>query len=61
MIPNPYYLQQRLYDRSRPETLPFLEDMRWLAGDKLLLAEISRDWQVQRMVIHKARSPAYGY
>ena len=47
---NPYYLQQRLYDRSRPETLPFLEDMRRLAGDKLLLAEISCDWQVQRMV-----------
>lgn len=48
--PNPYYLQQRLYDRSRPETLPFLEAMRREAGDKLLLAEISCDWQVERMV-----------
>ena len=47
---NPYYLQKRLYDRSRPETLPFLEAMRKLAGDKLLLAEISCDWQVERMV-----------
>ncbi len=47
---NPYYLQQRLYDRSRPETLPYLEAMREAAGNKLLLAEISCDWQVERMV-----------
>ncbi|MDJ1018144.1 MAG: alpha-amylase family glycosyl hydrolase [Paracoccaceae bacterium] len=46
---NPYYLQQRLYDRSRPENLPFLERMREVAGDRMLLAEISCDWQVERM------------
>ena len=46
---NPYYLQQRLYDRSRPENLPFLERMRRVAGDRMLLAEISCDWQVERM------------
>ncbi len=46
---NPYYLQQRLYDRSRPENLPFLERMRQVAGDRMLLAEISCDWQIERM------------
>ncbi len=46
---NPYYMQQRLYDRSRPENLPFLARMREVAGDRLLLAEISCDWQVERM------------
>ena len=46
---NPYYLQQRLYDRSRPENLPFLERMRKVAGDRMLLAEISCDHQVERM------------
>ncbi|MXX91760.1 MAG: DUF3459 domain-containing protein [Boseongicola sp. SB0677_bin_26] len=46
---NPYYMQQRLYDRSRPENLPFLERMRNVAGDRMLLAEISCDWQVERM------------
>ena len=51
---NPYYLQQRLYDRSRPETLPFLERMRARAGDRMLLAEISCDWQVARMAEYTA-------
>ena len=46
---NPYYMQQRLYDRSRPENLPFLERMRGVAGDRMLLAEISCDRQVERM------------
>jgi len=51
---NPYYLQQRLYDRSRPENLPFLERMRAVAGDRMLLAEISCDWQVDRMAEYTA-------
>lgn len=46
---NPYYMQQRAYDRSRPENLPFLERMRDVAGDRMLLAEINCDWQVERM------------
>ncbi|MBM1218731.1 DUF3459 domain-containing protein [Ponticoccus sp. SC2-23] len=46
---NPYYMQQRVFDRSRPETLPFLERMRAVAGDRMLLAEISCDWQIERM------------
>jgi len=46
---NPYYMQQRLYDRSRPENLAFLKRMREVAGDKMLLAEISCDRQVERM------------
>jgi alpha-glucosidase len=51
---NPYYLQQRVYDRSRPENLPFLERMRDVAGDRMLLAEISCDWQVERMAEYTA-------
>ena len=47
---NPYYLQQRLYDRSRPENLVFLERMRKVAGERMLLAEISCDRQLERMV-----------
>lgn len=47
---NPYYLQQHRYDRSRPENLAFLERMRAEAGDRLLLAEISCDSQLERMV-----------
>jgi len=46
---NPHYMQQRLYDRSRPETLPFLERMRQVADDRMLLAEIGCDRQVERM------------
>ncbi len=51
---NPYYMQQRVYDRSRPENLPFLERMRDVAGDQLLLAEISCDWQPERMAEYTA-------
>ena len=51
---NPYYLQQRLYDRSRPENLPFLERMRRVAGDRMLLAEISCDHQIERMAEYTA-------
>ncbi len=51
---NPYYMQQRVYDRSRPENLPFLARMREVAGDRLLLAEISCDWQVERMAEYTA-------
>jgi alpha-glucosidase len=49
---NPYYLQAHVYDRSRPENLPFLARMRAeadRAGDKLLLGEISCDNQIARM------------
>jgi alpha-glucosidase len=49
---NPYYLQQHLYDRSRPENLPFIARMRAeadRAGDRMLLGEISCDWQIDRM------------
>ncbi len=49
---NPYYLQSHVYDRSRPENLPFLTRMRAVAdnlGDRMLLAEISCDHQVERM------------
>lgn len=49
---NPYYLQSHVYDRSRPENLPFLARMRAVAdaaGDRMLLAEISCDRQVERM------------
>lgn len=46
---NPYYMQERVYDRSRPDNLPFLERMREVAADRMLLAEISCDWQVERM------------
>ncbi|MDJ1006361.1 MAG: alpha glucosidase [Paracoccaceae bacterium] len=51
---NPYYLQHRIYDRSRPENLPFLERMRARAGDRMLLAEISCDAQVERMAEYTA-------
>lgn len=51
---NPYYLQQRVYDRSRPENLPFLERMRDVSDDRMLLAEISCDWQVERMAEYTA-------
>jgi alpha-glucosidase len=50
---NPYYLQAHIYDRSRPETLPFLTRMRELSdamGERMLLAEISCDNQIERMV-----------
>ena len=49
---NPYYLQAHVYDRSRPENLPFLARMRATAdraGDRMLLAEISCDDQITRM------------
>lgn len=49
---NPYYLQAHVYDRSRPETLPFLTRMREVAdaaGDRMLLAEIACDNQLERM------------
>ncbi len=49
---NPYYLQSHVFDRSRPENLPFLAAMRAEAdgaGDKLLLGEISCDRQIERM------------
>jgi alpha-glucosidase len=49
---NPYYLQSHVYDRSRPENLPFLARMRAEAdrsGDRMLLGEISCDWQIERM------------
>jgi len=49
---NPYYMQSHVYDRSRPENLPFLARMRDVAeaaGERMLLAEISCDWQVRRM------------
>ena len=51
---NPYYMQQRLFDRSRPENLPFLERMRAVAGERMLLAEISCDRQVERMAEYTA-------
>jgi alpha-glucosidase len=47
-------MQARLYDRSRPENLPFLERMRNRAGDRMLLAEISCDRQVERMAEYTA-------
>jgi alpha-glucosidase len=49
---NPYYLQAHVYDRSRPENLPFLSRMRAVAdaaGDRMLLAEIACDNQLERM------------
>lgn len=46
---NPYYLQRHIFDRSRPENLAFLERLRRVAGDRLLLAEISCDNQPERM------------
>lgn len=49
---NPYYLQSHVYDRSRPENLGFIARMRAeadQAGDRMLLGEISCDWQVERM------------
>jgi alpha-glucosidase len=49
---NPYYMQAHVYDRSRPENLPFLKRMREVAdgaGERMLLAEISCDHQVERM------------
>ncbi len=51
---NPYYLQERRFDRSRPENLPFLARMREVAGDRILLGEISCDWQVERMAEYTA-------
>jgi len=50
--PNPYYLQAHVYDRSRPENLPFLSRMRAeadQAGARMLLGEISCDAQIERM------------
>ncbi|MBM3524776.1 MAG: DUF3459 domain-containing protein [Alphaproteobacteria bacterium] len=54
---NPYYMQAHVYDRSRPENLPFLARMRAAAdaaGGRLLLAEISCDQQVERMAEYTA-------
>jgi alpha-glucosidase len=54
---NPYYCQAHVYDRSRPENLPFLARMRALAdaaGDRLLLAEIACDNQLERMAEYTA-------
>ena len=54
---NPYYLQAHVYDRSRPENLPFLARMRAeadAAGDRLLLGEISCDFQIERMAEYTA-------
>ena len=51
---NPYYMQQRLFDRSRPENLVFLERLRRVAGERMLLAEISCDRQVERMAEYTA-------
>lgn len=54
---NPYYMQAHVYDRSRPETLPFLTRMREVAdaaGERMLLAEISCDRQVERMAEYTA-------
>lgn len=54
---NPYYLQAHVYDRSRPENLPFLARMRGeadAAGDRLLLGEISCDFQIERMAEYTA-------
>ena len=49
---NPYYLQSHIFDRSRPENLPFVARMRAeadRAGGRLLLGEISCDRQVERV------------
>ena len=49
---NPYYLQSHVYDRSRPENLPFVARMRAeadRAGNRMLLGEISCDWQIERV------------
>lgn len=54
---NPYYLQAHVYDRSRPENLPFLARMRATAdaaGERMLLAEISCDHQAERMAEYTA-------
>lgn len=54
---NPYYLQAHVYDRSRPENLPFLARMRAVAdaaGDRMLLAEIACDNQLERMAEYTA-------
>jgi alpha-glucosidase len=54
---NPYYAQLHVHDRSRPENLPFLERMRAVAdaaGDRMLLAEIACDRQVERMAEYSA-------
>ena len=54
---NPYYAQAHRYDRSRPENLPFLERMRAVAdaaGDRMLLAEIACDNQLERMAEYTA-------
>lgn len=54
---NPYYMQAHVYDRSRPENLPFLARMREAAdaaGGRLLLAEINCDHQAERMAEYTA-------
>ena len=54
---NPYYAQVHIHDRSRPENLPFLERMRAVAdaaGNRMLLAEIACDRQVERMAEYSA-------
>lgn len=54
---NPYYCQAHVFDRSRPENLPFLVQMRAeadAAGDRMLLAEIACDNQVERMAEYTA-------
>jgi alpha-glucosidase len=49
---NPNWMQQHLYNISRPENLPFLTKMRAAAdgaGDRMLLGEIACDRQIERM------------
>lgn len=49
---NPYYFQQHVYDRSRPENLAFLRRLRQVLDEfpeRMTVAEIACDQQLERM------------
>jgi len=51
---NPTDMQRHVRDRTQPENLPFLERMRGVAGERMLLGEISSEDQLARMVEYTA-------
>ncbi|NBX66567.1 MAG: alpha-glucosidase [Proteobacteria bacterium] len=54
--PDPYNMQNHVYDKSQPENLAFIERLRKTAGDKFLLGEIGDDRPLERMAEYGAHN-----
>lgn len=52
--PDPYNMQAHLHDKSQPENIAFMEQLRKVAGDKFLLGEIGDDRPLERMAEYGA-------